>query len=62
MSIFEGTGISITGREYVNNSGFLLSRKQNPVLYFDLRTSPILVEPCRRRDDSRTALPCRDLE
>ena len=60
--IFEGTGNLDNKREHVNNSGFLLSRKQNPVVYFDLRTSPILVEPCRRRDDSKTASPCRDLE
>jgi|GEM_PF-3539193 hypothetical protein len=38
--IFEGTGNLDNKREHVNNSGFLLSRKQNPVLYFDLRTSP----------------------
>ena len=60
--IFEGTGNLDNKRKDVNNSGFLLSR--NPILYLDLRTSPFAIqaEPCRRRGDSRTASPCRDLE
>ena len=43
MSIFEGIGNLDNRARPRDNSGFLLSRKQNSVLYFDLRTSAFVL-------------------
>jgi hypothetical protein len=61
MSIFEGIG-SLDNRARAREQLWIPPFAETELLYFDLCTSPILVEPCRRRDDSKTALPCRDLE